>query len=117
MRAVPVKGLQEVLGTESYLAYVQRFDVVPQINPSFSTRPGPYPDPATSMYLLKRSTRADGSHLGGIVSLDQVRAPLDVIPNFGAKANSRLTMETSMEYSQEFWLNKYFDKEIFFSFQ
>jgi hypothetical protein len=117
MHAVPNRHLGPALGTESFLAYVQRFDIIPQINPSFSARPGPFPDPATAMYLLRRSTRADGCRLGDVVPLDQVRAPLDLIPNFGAKVDNRLTKETSMEYSQEFWLNKYFDKETFFSFQ
>jgi hypothetical protein len=117
MRAVPIQSDRSPPWASSFLAYVQRFDIVPQINPSFLARPGPFPDPVTSMYLLRRSTRADGSRLGDVVPLDQMQAPLDLIPNFGAKADNRLTKETSMEYSQEFWLNKYFDKDTFFSFQ
>jgi hypothetical protein len=115
MRIVPNKGCPQQVGTEEFLAYVQRFDIVPQLNPSFSARPGPYPDPTTSMYLLKRSTRADESRLGDIVPLRQLRGPIELTPSFGKKADVRLTKENSLEYSTEFWLAKYFDKETFFA--
>ena len=113
MRPVPMIGSGPTPGTEAFLVYVQRFDIVPQINPSFSSRSGPFPDPASSMYLLKCSTRTDGHRLGDVVPLAQVREQVDITPNFGAKADNRLTKETSLEYSQEFWLNHYFDTEIF----
>jgi hypothetical protein len=105
MRAVPNKGFRPYLGTECFLAYVQRFDFVPQANP----------DPASSLYLLRRSTRTDGSRLGDIVPLTQLRARVDLTPHFGAKADTRITKENCMEYSSQFWLNKYFEKELFFA--
>lgn len=112
---VPPKLGRLAFGTEKFLAYVQRFDIVPQLNPSFSARSGPYPDPITSMYLLKCSTRADGSRMGDIIPLGQLRSPVELTPSFGKKADSRLTKESSLEYSSEFWLDRYFDKEAFFA--
>ena len=47
--------------------------------------------------------------------LRQVRTLLDFIPCFGANANKQLTKETSLELGLEFWLNKYFEKELFYT--
>lgn len=67
------------------------------------------------MFVLKRSVRAGGAPLGDIIPLSQLRALADLIPRFGAKADPRLTKQTSLAYSTEFWLNKYFDKQTYFA--
>lgn len=101
---------------DQFLAYIQCYDIVKQPNPhNTSLVHGIYPEPNTGLYLLKKSTWANGKWLGDIVPLDQIRAVVDVTPRFGAKANHRLTCLSSLAYSTEFWLNKYFDKELFFA--
>jgi hypothetical protein len=115
MRVVPKKGFRPPTGTESFLTYVQRFDIVPQ-NPSLSNSgntKGPFPDPVTTLYVLKRAKRTDRSRMGGVIPLGQLRTLVELTPRFGCKADPRLTKESSLEYSSEFWLNKYFDKELF----
>jgi hypothetical protein len=67
------------------------------------------------MYLLKRARRNDGASMGDVVPLSQLRTLINLVPRFGAKADNRLTMETALEYCAEFWLNKYFDKELFYA--
>ena len=67
------------------------------------------------MFILKRSVRAGGVPLGDIIPLSQLCSVADLIPRFGAKADSRLTKQTSLAYSAEFWLNKYFDKPTYFA--
>jgi hypothetical protein len=67
------------------------------------------------MYLVKRSQRSNGTIMGDVVPLAQVRTLLDLVPRFGADANKQLTKETSLEFSLEFWLNKYFEKELFYA--
>jgi hypothetical protein len=37
---------------------------------------------------------------------------VDLVPGSGKQANRQLVKETVLEYSPEFWLNKYFEKEI-----
>jgi hypothetical protein len=74
MRAVPKKGLLPAWGTESFLAYVQRFDIVPQF-PSLSQSTGAkgkYPDPVTTLYVLKRAKRADQTHIDAVIPLQQL---------------------------------------------
>ena len=106
------------MDVNSFLTYVQRYDIISQRNPSFSeSGQGPFPDPITSMYILKRATRADGSRMGDIVPLRQLRNYVELTPCFGKKADSRLARENSSAYSHEFWLNKYFDKELFYALQ
>lgn len=99
--------------TDRFLAYVQRFDIIPQPKFEGSAERGPYPEPASSLYLLKRGKRANGEIIGDIVPLNQIRALADVPPRFGAKANCTLSKENSHSVSTEFRLNKYFDKEMF----
>ncbi|KAH9164866.1 hypothetical protein EDB89DRAFT_2116190 [Lactarius sanguifluus] len=117
-RAVPSQAFPPSSNADLFLSYVQRFDIVPQphpVAPASSNQKGPYPHPITSMYLLKRARRIDGAIMGDVVPLAQLRTLVDLVPRFGAEADKRLTKETALEYSLEFWLNRYFDKELFYT--
>ncbi|KAG2106248.1 uncharacterized protein F5147DRAFT_653992 [Suillus discolor] len=56
------------------------------------------------------------------VALDQkgemfqwyIKAPVNLIPRFGASADSRFTSQNSMEHASEFWVNKFWDKNTSF---
>lgn len=113
-RIVPT-GLDVSYVTDRFLCYVQRYDIVPQPNPDLPTSRGPFPEHLTGCYLLKRGKRASGDVIGDIVPLDQVRALADVAPRLGARANRRFSKENGLHFATEFWLNKYFDKEIFYA--
>jgi hypothetical protein len=95
-----------------YLAYVERFDVVPQADLPRGQRLAP--DLIWGMYVLRRARRSDGSAMGAIVPLYNLRRPIQLIPKFGVKANHTLTSHTSFDASHNFYLNHYFDKEDFF---
>ena len=97
-----------------YLAYVHRFDIVPQLSMPRSQRS--VPDPVTGMYVLKRATHSNGSPMGAIVPLYHCHIPIHLIPQFGDTANPYLAPQTSMEQSRAFFLNHYFDPEDFFHF-
>lgn len=73
-----------------------------------------YVEPSTNMYRLKRARRSDTSIMGGIISLGQVRALVDLVPVLGEVADNRLTKESLLECGSEFRLNSYFDKEMFY---
>ena len=94
-----------------YLAYVQRFDIVPQMHLPRGHRLAP--DPVRGMYVLRRAYRSDGSPMGAVVPLYHLRQPIQLIPRFGDKANPALTSRTSFDASRDFFLNHYFDKEDF----
>ncbi|KAJ7016326.1 hypothetical protein C8F04DRAFT_1215740 [Mycena alexandri] len=100
--------------TQDFLAYVQRFDIVPQTKPDGSGK-GPFPEPASGMYLLKRARRSDKSIMGDVIPLDRLRAPVELTPRFGKKADRRLSKETSLDLCDQFWLPKWFNKEVFFA--
>jgi hypothetical protein len=115
---VPLQGTLSVPRTESFLSYVQQFDVVPQINPKLSgsfTWKGHYPDLASSMFMLKCAQRHDQSLIGDATLLIQLCSLVKLTPVFGEKADNRLTKESSLEYSTHFWLGKYFNKEFFYA--
>ncbi|KAG2340004.1 hypothetical protein BDR05DRAFT_950787 [Suillus weaverae] len=48
-------------------------------------------------------------------SIRKIKAPVNLIPRFWANADSCLTSQNSMEHVLEFWLNKFWDKNMFFS--
>jgi hypothetical protein len=102
---------------DRFLTYAQRFDIVPQTRSgsgsSSATRV--CPEPSSSLYVLKRAKRTDGSMIGDIVPLHQVRALVDLVPRFYDVAARGLTNKNSSTYSAEFFLNKYFHKEFFWA--
>ena len=84
-RAIPSRWAPYAPGTDLFLTYAQRFDIVPQLDPTAqasSTQRGQYPDPSTGMYVLKRSERSDRTIMGDIVPLRQVRALIDKLELF-----------------------------------
>jgi hypothetical protein len=100
--------------TDVYLMYAERFEVIPQPISYGSTLRGVCPDPVTGLYVMKRSTRADGSRLGDVVPLLQARIPAPMVPRYGVRADPKLTSRNSLEYSTEFYLNSFFDKELYY---
>lgn len=101
---------------DCFLAYVRRFDIVPQINEPMSgsaTRRGPYPDPVSSLFILNRARRSDGSLVGDIIPVRQIRELVELVPRFGARADRRYTQYNSLNVCSEFYLNKYFTKELY----
>jgi hypothetical protein len=103
------------LRDDRFLTYARRFDIVPQVNKNISgsTSRGLYPEPTSSLYVLKRAQRANGELVGDILPLHQVRVSVELTPCFGAKADRRLTKYNSFDYCSEFRLNKYLDKELY----
>ncbi|KAG1796046.1 uncharacterized protein HD556DRAFT_1234897, partial [Suillus plorans] len=90
---------------DRFLAYVYRFDFVLQGRSDHEL--------STQLHVLKRATRSNDTWVGDIVPVMQLRAPVNLVPHFGASADHRLTPYNSMEHSSEFWLNKYWDKNTF----
>ncbi|KAG1881763.1 hypothetical protein C8R48DRAFT_550766, partial [Suillus tomentosus] len=86
---------------DQFLTYVQRFDIL-------NDR-----DPTTQLHLLKRAKRSNGNRMGDVIPVSQMRAPINLIPRFGAIADVRLTAYNSMEHAAEFWLNEFWDKTTF----
>ncbi|KAJ7314687.1 hypothetical protein DFH08DRAFT_716459, partial [Mycena albidolilacea] len=111
-RVVPKDGRPAPPGTAGFLAYVQRFDIVPQ---RINKRNVICPEPAAGMYQLKRAGRVGGSQMGDIIPLDRLRVAVELTPCFGKTANPCLTKENSLDYSDDFWLSKWFNKELFWA--
>jgi hypothetical protein len=119
-RAVPSRRAPYSPGTDLFPVYAQRFDIVPQLPPTGqgqSNQKGMYQELSNGMHLLKRARRTDGSIMGDVVPLAQLRTLVDLVPRFGKQANRQLAKETVLEFSSEFWLNKYFEKEHFYAFK
>ena len=97
-------------GFNQFLAYVQKFNVMPQNG--VSNAPNAY----TGMYSLRRALRPDGRpQKGYIVPVKYFRAPVMLIPRHGSKADIRLTKTNSLELCNDFWLNDYINKDFYLS--
>ena len=66
------------------------------------------------MYIVKRASRSNGTRMGDVVPLSQIRTAAPLIPRYGSRADSKLTSRNSMEFSAEFFLNKFFDKDLYY---
>jgi hypothetical protein len=99
MRPVPRRG-SRLTWRDQYLCYVRSF------------KTGAV-DPVTGMHVLKRAKYANGAPVGDIVPLSQLRAFIHLIPQLGHPADARLTKANSTHYHSSFFLNKYFDKQIY----
>ena len=97
-----------------YLIYAERFDIIPQLTHLTSTSRARCPDPVTGMYVVKRATRSNGTRMGDVVPLTQIRSTAPLIPRYGSRAHPKLTSRNSMEFSTEFYLNKFFDKDLYY---
>lgn len=106
---VQLRLVFRLLGAHEFLTYVQRFNVTPP-PPGHTTDVG-----AAGLYLLKRAMRTNGGPIGDVLPLSYLRSPVHLILRFGKRANPRLTKNTSHELSNEFWLNHYSNKEIYYS--
>ncbi|KIK17896.1 hypothetical protein PISMIDRAFT_14783 [Pisolithus microcarpus 441] len=96
-----------MLGTDQFLTYVQCFHVIP---------PAGHTTDATSsgLHILKRAMRSNRERVGDVLPLSHIRSPVHLIPHFGKTANPHLTTHTSHEFSTEFWLNRYWNKHIYY---
>ncbi|KIJ18221.1 hypothetical protein PAXINDRAFT_154099 [Paxillus involutus ATCC 200175] len=91
-----------------FTVYIQHFNVVPQSNPANVS-------PVTGKHMLKWAVWENGQQIGKIVSLTFIHSPAHLIPNFGPEAHLCLTKLSSYELSSEFWLNKYWSKEFYYT--
>ncbi|KAI0244974.1 hypothetical protein BJV78DRAFT_1142961, partial [Lactifluus subvellereus] len=115
---IHAKGIKLCNCFESFLSYTQKFEIIPQINEKLSgssRQKGPYPHFASSMFVLQQVRHPNQNIAVEIIPLKQVRALVELVPVFGEAADRRLTKETSLEYSRQFWLDKYFDKELYYA--
>ncbi|KAG1879138.1 hypothetical protein F4604DRAFT_1880090 [Suillus subluteus] len=71
--------------------------------------------PVAGMHVLKHAKHVDGTPVGNIVPLKQMCAFISMIPELGAAADAWLTKETSTHYSLSFFLNKYFNKQLYYA--
>ncbi|KAG2156558.1 uncharacterized protein EDB93DRAFT_1247267 [Suillus bovinus] len=91
---------------DRFLTYVYCFDIVSQ--------GGHDCEPSTQLHILKCAKCSNGTWVGDVIPITQLRAPVNIVPRFGASTDNHLTPYNSMEHASEFWLNKYWDKNTFF---
>ena len=63
---------------------------------------------------MKHASRSNGTRMGGVVPLLQIQTAALLIPKYGPKADPKLTSRNSLEFSTEFFLNRFFDKELYY---
>ena len=110
LRVVWPKGFTHPI-SDIFLEYVQCFDIILQVNPKFPTRAGPFPEPTSSLFVLRWITWAGGALLGDIIPITQIHTFADLVPRFGSNADVQLMKQTSIEYSTKL----YFDKETYYA--
>ncbi|KAI6013414.1 hypothetical protein PISMIDRAFT_105428, partial [Pisolithus microcarpus 441] len=95
--------------SNTFLAYIQCFNATFPSSSSYTT------DAAAGMHVLKCTIQSDGARVGKVIPLHHICLPAHVIPHFGKEANPCLTHHNCYELSNDFWLNKYWNKEFFYA--
>lgn len=72
----------------------------------------PEPAAGTDMFLLHQQLRG-GVQMRDVIPLTSVCELVQLVPNFGAKIDSRYDSNTSLEIAQEFHLNNFANKNTF----
>ena len=67
------------------------------------------------MHVLHRAKRANGEYFGNIIPLSQLCAPVNLVPRFRKTTNKHLSSTNSIALLEEFWLNKYWEKDLFYA--
>lgn len=67
------------------------------------------------MYVVKRALRANQVPMGDIIPLQQICSLVELTPRFGKKADRRFHSTNNLQYGGEYWLDKYFDKDLFYA--
>ncbi|KAL4072026.1 hypothetical protein J3A83DRAFT_4372007 [Scleroderma citrinum] len=65
------------------------------------------------MFLVHRCFRSNGTPLGDIIPLDNVRHPIQLVPKFGVDAPRNMTCDNTLDVGREFYINSFADKETF----
>ncbi|KAL4065534.1 hypothetical protein V8B97DRAFT_2025692 [Scleroderma yunnanense] len=71
------------------------------------------PAPKIEMFLVHRCFRSNGTPLGDIIPLDNVRHPIQLVPKFGVDAPRNMTCDNTLDVGREFYINSFADKETF----
>jgi len=98
-----------LLHRNDFFAYVQHFNhTLPALLCSTT-------DGAAGLHILKWVVRNNGVWVGNIIPLHHLCSPTHVIPHFRKEVNLHLTHHTAYKFSNEFWLNKYWNNEFFYA--
>ncbi|KAI6002200.1 hypothetical protein F5J12DRAFT_723281 [Pisolithus orientalis] len=73
------------------------------------------PAPKIKMFVTQWHFQSNGQQLGDIIYLDDVHQAVQLIPKFSAQAPPRLTCDNCLEVGQEFYVNSFADKEVFYA--
>ncbi|KAG9310185.1 hypothetical protein JVU11DRAFT_9811 [Chiua virens] len=95
------------LQSDHLLTYVQQLDIVPQHGHSTH--------PAAGMHLLQCAVQLGSTRIRDVIPIMLIWSPAHLIPNFGSAAHNHLMCQNSHEVSLEFWLNKFWLKELYYS--
>jgi len=71
------------------------------------------PAPDINMFLLHCHLRSNGTRMGDIARLIDVREIVELVPRYGTKMDGCLNSDTSLKLTDSFYMNNFADKETF----
>ena len=71
------------------------------------------PAPNIDMFVLNYHRRLNGSRMGDIYLLTDIREIVELVPRFGSKMDDCLDCDNLLEISENFYMNNFANKENF----
>jgi hypothetical protein len=71
------------------------------------------PAPHVDMFVLNCHLRSNGSQMGDIFQLTDIREVVELVPQFGSKVDNQLNCNNLLDIPDTFYLNNFTGKENF----
>lgn len=71
------------------------------------------PAPDIDMFIVNRHFRSNGTRMGDIIRMKDIRDVLELVPVFGANMRDDMNSDNSLEIAKSYFINNFADKETF----
>jgi hypothetical protein len=71
------------------------------------------PAPDIDMFVVHQHDRSNGTRMGDIIRLTDIREMVELIPRFGLRMDNQLNCNTSLHLADSFHINNFTNKETF----
>jgi len=77
------------------------------------SKPSTTAESPINMYVVHRLQRASGALLGDVVDLATFVRPLHLVPKFGMELDPDISQHNALNIAKNFYVNCFWDKEIY----
>ncbi len=101
------------LQEREYLAYIEPLEPARFCTQSNGLEVTHTPNESSSLYKVTRVLNEDRSRRGIVINLTDIWRAVDVVPAFGRSCPETWTTDNAVELAKEFYVNPFYDKNMY----